>query len=104
MTEVEIKIIFEQIAHAILVKINMFELTHLLDTNCFCLSQYLHTKGYVHRDIKMENVIVCDRERLYVKLSDFGLSALLKEGEALFTSCGTIMYGKVEMEPACADT
>ncbi|KAI7869256.1 kinase-like domain-containing protein [Mucor mucedo] len=76
MTELEIKIIFEQIAHAVL---------------------YLHSKGIVHRDIKMENVIVCDRERLYVKLTDFGLCAFLKKDEALYTNCGTMLYAAPEL-------
>lgn len=43
----------------------------------------------------MENVIMCDRKRLTVKLCDFGLSTFTKRGETLVTRCGTMMYGKV---------
>lgn len=38
---------------------------------------------------------MCDREQLTAKLCDFGLCTFLKQGETLYTNCGTIMYGKV---------
>jgi serine/threonine protein kinase len=37
---------------------------------------YLHEKGLVHRDIKMENVVVADN--LHAKLIDFGTAKPLK--------------------------
>ncbi|KAI9262522.1 kinase-like domain-containing protein [Helicostylum pulchrum] len=76
LREFEVKIIFEQIAHAI---------------------SYLHEHGVVHRDIKMENVIICDRKQLRAKLCDFGLSTFSKQGESLYSSCGTIMYAAPEV-------
>ncbi|KAI9359750.1 kinase-like domain-containing protein [Pilaira anomala] len=76
LREYEIKIIFEQVAHAI---------------------AYLHEHGIVHRDIKMENIIICDRKKLVAKLCDFGLSTFAKAGESLFSNCGTIMYAAPEV-------
>ncbi|XP_055760580.1 serine/threonine-protein kinase SBK2-like isoform X1 [Salvelinus fontinalis] len=35
---------------------------------------YLHSMGFVHRDIKAENIFLCDRACRWVKLGDFGLA------------------------------
>ncbi|XP_069568482.1 ribosomal protein S6 kinase-related protein-like [Brachyistius frenatus] len=51
---------------------------------------FLHDLGLMHRDIKMENVLLSDRGHL--RLSDFGLSRRLKRGGRAFTICGTIQY------------
>lgn len=52
---------------------------------------YMHSKGIVHRDLKLENIMFqrADGERL--KLMDFGLSSFLKRG-FLEGSCGTNDY------------
>ncbi|CEP18858.1 hypothetical protein [Parasitella parasitica] len=76
MEEYKVKIIFDQIAHAI---------------------AFLHKRGIVHRDIKLENIIMCDRKTLTVKLCDFGLSTNLRTNKPLNTSCGTIMYAAPEL-------
>ncbi|GAN08348.1 conserved hypothetical protein [Mucor ambiguus] len=76
LKEYEVKIIFDQIAHAI---------------------SFLHNRGIVHRDIKLENVIMCDRKSLTVKLCDFGLSTFIRSNKPLETSCGTIMYAAPEL-------
>nr|XP_004558246.1 uncharacterized serine/threonine-protein kinase SgK494 isoform X2 [Maylandia zebra] len=51
---------------------------------------FLHDLGIMHRDIKMENILLNDQGHL--RLSDFGLSRRLKRGGRAFTICGTIQY------------
>ncbi|RNA30920.1 serine threonine- kinase [Brachionus plicatilis] len=51
---------------------------------------YLHRKGIIYRDIKMENILL--DERGHIQLIDFGLSKWLKLGERTSTICGTIQY------------
>ncbi|KAF0030022.1 hypothetical protein F2P81_016753 [Scophthalmus maximus] len=51
---------------------------------------FLHDLGIMHRDIKMENILLSDQGHL--RLSDFGLSRRLKRGGRAFTICGTLQY------------
>jgi serine/threonine protein kinase len=46
--------------------------------------EYCHTKGICHRDLKPENILL-DEEQI-LKISDFGLSALLDEGKRKYTT------------------
>ena len=54
---------------------------------CF---EYLHSKNFVYRDLKPENVLV--HPNGYLKLSDFGFIKHLKPGERTYTLCGTPEY------------
>lgn len=55
-----------------------------------------HHLGFVHRDIKAENVLVVTED--YVKLGDFGFSTQITETQHLNTFCGETSRDLVEME------
>lgn len=55
----------------------------------------MHANSVVHRDLKLENVIVMNKDKLHVKLGDFGMSRFDPGGKGNFnTACGTIIYCK----------
>ncbi|KAH8109432.1 Pkinase-domain-containing protein [Phellopilus nigrolimitatus] len=56
---------------------------------------YIHEKGVVHRDLKLENVLLDERCR--VKLGDFGFTREYERGSLLDTYCGTTGYAAPEM-------
>ncbi|KAK7050488.1 Serine/threonine-protein kinase MARK2 [Favolaschia claudopus] len=56
---------------------------------------YLHEKGIVHRDLKLENVLLDERCR--VKLGDFGFTREYEKGVLMETFCGTTGYASPEM-------
>ena len=51
---------------------------------------YMHSKGIVHRDLKLENCMLTAESR--VKMIDFGLGSFWREGEMLCTACGSPSY------------
>lgn len=54
---------------------------------------YLHSKGIVHRDLKLENMIMMnEREDSPVKIADFGLSKFFSSDQVLSTMCGSPQY------------
>ena len=62
--------------------------------------KYLHSKNIVHRDLKLENIMITGSQTgnindLRVKLIDFGMSKHTKQGKKkidLNTYCGTIHF------------
>ncbi|EOA88799.1 Protein kinase protein rad53 [Exserohilum turcicum] len=61
---------------------------------------YLHGAKITHRDIKPDNILIADIDPFTVKLSDFGLSKVVKHEETfLKTFCGTLLYCAPEVFP-----
>ena len=57
---------------------------------------YLHGKGIIHRDLKLENILV--DENGYLRLIDYGLAKMVKNNEEqAMTFCGTPEYLAPEM-------
>jgi serine/threonine protein kinase len=55
----------------------------------------LHNKGIMHRDLKLENIMV--DEDGYLKLIDYGLAKNVSEGQLATSYCGTPEYIAPEM-------
>ena len=55
---------------------------------------YLQSKHIVHRDIKLENIIIdsSDEYSIKVKLVDFGCACEYIPGEMMSMVCGSIFY------------
>lgn len=56
---------------------------------------YLHSKGIVHRDLKLENIL-CDADG-YIKIIDYGLAKMLGDDQETTSFCGTPEYLAPEM-------
>ena len=57
--------------------------------------EYCHHYLVAHRDLKPENILIDKSKR--VKICDFGLSNLMKDGKFLKTSCGSPNYASPEI-------
>ncbi|KAF2707739.1 hypothetical protein K504DRAFT_470107 [Pleomassaria siparia CBS 279.74] len=61
---------------------------------------YLHRMKVTHRDIKPDNILISDLDPFTIKISDFGLSKVVKHDETfLKTFCGTLLYCAPEVFP-----
>ncbi|CAF2709670.1 unnamed protein product [Rotaria sp. Silwood2] len=66
----------------IIVKIYIAQVAMVLD--------YLHNKGIIYRDVKMENILLDEKGN--IQIIDFGLSKWLSLGQRTTTICGTLQY------------
>jgi 5'-AMP-activated protein kinase catalytic alpha subunit len=57
--------------------------------------EYVHQNLISHRDLKPENILI-DSNNL-IKIGDFGLSNLMKDGKLLKTACGSPNYAAPEI-------
>jgi len=69
--------------------------------------EQVHRINVVHRDLKPENLLLTEDKS--IKIVDFGLSNIYKDGQKLKTACGSPCYASPEMiaghwyEPSCCD-
>jgi len=57
--------------------------------------EYCHQCMVTHRDLKPENLLLDNN--LHIKIADFGLSNVMRDGEFLKTSCGSPNYASPEV-------
>lgn len=56
--------------------------------------EYMHGSDIVHRDIKLENILLGGSGRIDAKLVDFGFSAHVKNRRLLHVFCGALCGGR----------
>lgn len=61
--------------------------------------EYCHRNMVVHRDLKPENLLL--DSKMNVKIADFGLSNVMRDGHFLKTSCGSPNYAAPEVCNHC---
>ncbi|XP_074564300.1 serine/threonine protein kinase OSK1-like [Curcuma longa] len=57
--------------------------------------EYCHRNMVVHRDLKPENLLLYSK--CHIKIADFGLSNVMRDGHFLKTSCGSLAYTAPEV-------
>ncbi len=57
----------------------------------FLAVEYIHSKGIIHHDIKLDNFLVAGKTDLSIKLTDFGLAQYIYN-DPIDIFCGTPLY------------
>ena len=64
--------------------------------------QHIHSKKIVHRDIKLENILIDLNNR--IKICDFGIGIMLdSENELIYDQCGTPLYMEMQKKKDIKD-
>lgn len=58
-------------------------------------TRYLHERNIAHRDLKLENILIDDDNK--IKIIDFGFSVPVEKGKLLTVCCGTPSYMAPEL-------
>jgi len=53
---------------------------------------YMHHHRFAHRDVKLENYMLVDKQDKSIKLGDFGFATKYRKGKKLTQRCGTALY------------
>jgi len=61
----------------------------------FIAVEYMHASCIVHRDIKLENLLRMDDERIVI--TDFGFATSAASDQSLKTACGSPCYAAPEL-------
>jgi len=78
-------------------KINEQDVANIMK-NIFETLLYSHSNNFVHTDLKPENVIVFEGEKLQIKISEFGIPILFKKNEDIEDILGAPYYKSPEFK------
>ena len=83
------------------------ELCKIIMYQCTVALVYLHSKKVAHRDLKLDNIMICgfdvvspesnDSQKCRIKLIDFGLSKYKRRDHKMTSDCGTLDYMSPEV-------
>jgi len=63
--------------------------------------QYCHHRGIVHRDLKLENVLIKSVGELVIKIVDFGIAGVCETNKKDKVDAGSIAYMPPEVFLYC---
>lgn len=54
--------------------------------------RYMHNQGYIHRDLKPQNIFLSEKNRTNIKIADFGFAVNLKDNKLMSANVGSPLY------------